>query len=202
MKTFTITFLVSFGLSIAWSQTTFSRQLNNLQIEKLQNRIAGKTKPKPNLDQDSDTLFDSHDAVFYFNRAKKIAPSDRRSALLDLNRAIEINPKYAEAYAGRGNIKISLSDHKSDPKLDVQRDAILDFDRAIKFGYHTPEIYMARGFARFKVGDKKGGIVDINQVAEIYRKQGDVVKHRNMTVMSQMMKDEMNGVKGREGAWP
>jgi tetratricopeptide (TPR) repeat protein len=202
MKNFSITFFISMGLSITWSQQTFSRQFNNSQIERSQDLIAEKTKLKPNSDLDLDTSFDLHDAFFYFNRAKKIAPSDRRAALLDLNKAIEIHPKYAEAYAARGNIKIILSDHKSDPQLDVQRDAILDFDRAIKFGHRIPVIYMSRGFARFKVGDKKGGIVDIDRAAEIYHKQGDTMRYRNMTVMSQMMKNEMNGVKGRDGAWP
>ena len=49
--------------------------------------------------------------------------NDYSDAIIDLNKAIEINPRYAEAYNDRGVAKRGLKDYDS---------AIADFDKAIE----------------------------------------------------------------------
>jgi len=61
------------------------------------------------------------EAQFYFTSAisKKHSPE----ALADYDRAIELNPKFVEAYSNRALVKYALNDDKG---------ALADFDRAIE----------------------------------------------------------------------
>ena len=64
----------------------------------------------------------------YFNRAHdKLALEDFRGAIADFNKAIELNPNYAEAYSSRGLSKLSL--HQKD-------EGCMDLSKAGELGYY------------------------------------------------------------------
>jgi tetratricopeptide (TPR) repeat protein len=119
---------------------------------------------------------------------QKERQNDYRGALIEYDRAIELNPRYADAYVGRGFAKYKLGEKSSavsdfstaialNPKsarayqnrgtmyLEF-RDweyAIRDFDQAIAIDPNYAEAYIGRGIARESwPSSKTGGMVDLN----------------------------------------
>ena len=76
-------------------------------------------------------------------------------AIAEYDKALKINPKFAEAYYNRGLIKHELGDSKG---------AIADFDQAIKIDPQYVEAYTQRGLAKDKLGDKAGAKEDYKYV--------------------------------------
>lgn len=88
----------------------------------------------------------------YFNQgSEKLKSQNFKEALIDYNKAIELNPKYGKAYNDRGFVKIYLAD------LDG---ALSDFNTAIEINPNQEEPYFNRGIAKAKLKDYKGSIVD------------------------------------------
>ncbi|TVR20358.1 MAG: hypothetical protein EA389_16330 [Ilumatobacter sp.] len=74
---------------------------------------------------------DDHDAVFHMLRGRvQLARRDYRSALIENQRAIELNPTFAAAYCGLGD---SLS---CEGRYD---EAIEQFTRSVALGLHDPQ---------------------------------------------------------------
>ena len=61
-------------------------------------------------------------AEYVLKGKSKYAKSDYSGAKLDYNKAIELDPKFAEAYFERGNLKAELMDYSN---------AVQDYDKAI-----------------------------------------------------------------------
>jgi tetratricopeptide (TPR) repeat protein len=146
------------------------------------------------------TTLDAQSAINYNNQGvAKFKSGDNYGAIADYNRAISINPKYAESYVNRGIAKFKLGDIKAaisdydraiainmrdgeayynrgiaQFELGDDRAAILDFDRAIAIHPQDAEIYGNRGVAKSAVGDKPGAIVDLTQAAKLFRAQGQL----------------------------
>ena len=89
---------------------------------------------------------------------EKHKKGDLDGAMADYNRAIEIDPKCAEAYINRGNAK----SEKGNPD-----DAIVDLSRAIEINPKFAEAYNNRGVAKGKKGDLDGEIADYSRAIEI-----------------------------------
>jgi hypothetical protein len=79
-------------------------------------------------------------------------------AIEDFDRAIEINPKDANAYQNLGVTYAKLGNH---------RQAIEDFDRAIEINPEYAEAYYNRGFIYGKLGDFRQAISDYDRAIEI-----------------------------------
>jgi tetratricopeptide (TPR) repeat protein len=130
---------------------------------------------------------------------------DPRQAISDYDRAIEINPEYADAYNNRGVAYGELGDHrqeisdydmaiKIDPELALayinrgvayrelgnQRQAILDFDKAIEIDFENADAYKGRGFAYGKLGNHGQAISDFDRAIEINPKYADVYNGRGV----------------------
>lgn len=82
-----------------------------------------------------------------------------KPALARFDRAIELHPRYSEAYYSRGNAKSALGDFQL---------AIEDYNKAIEF-YRTSvlfrgydDAYINRGNAKSSLGDHQGAIEDYN----------------------------------------
>ena len=61
--------------------------------------------------------------------------NDYNGAILDCNKAIDLNPQYAEAYNNRGTAKRGLNDHNG---------AIADYDKAIELNPQYANAYRNR----------------------------------------------------------
>jgi tetratricopeptide (TPR) repeat protein len=87
---------------------------------------------------------------------------NRKEAIADYDRAIDINPKYAEAYNNRGNAKDDLGNRK---------EAIADYDRAIAIDPKFAEAYYNRGIAKSELENRQGAITDMNTAVGLFRQQ-------------------------------
>jgi tetratricopeptide (TPR) repeat protein/S1-C subfamily serine protease len=95
------------------------------------------------------------EAYVYSNRGNtKSALGNKQEALIDYDRAISINPKYAVAYNGRGLVKSALGNKQA---------GIIDFDRAIMLSPRYPGAYNNRCAAKLELGDKQAAIVDCDR---------------------------------------
>lgn len=94
------------------------------------------------------------DAVVHFNRAAaKARRSDYVGAVADCDRAIAINPNYADAYSFRGLNKSILGNLQG---------AITDFDHAITLNPNNADYYHRRGNCKAKQRDHDGAITDLD----------------------------------------
>jgi tetratricopeptide (TPR) repeat protein len=119
---------------------------------------------------------------------QKERKDDYQGALKEYDRAISIDPRYADAYIGRGFIRYKLGE-RSNAAIDFStaitlnpksargynnrgnlylefKDweyAIADFDRAIEIDANYADAYIGRGVAKESwPGDKTQGMVDLN----------------------------------------
>ena len=87
----------------------------------------------------------SQDAIVYYGRGlAKSTKGDQDGAIADFSRAIELNPKLAEAYLNRGLAKSTKGD---------QDGAIADESQAIELNPKLAEAYLNRGGAKQTKGD-------------------------------------------------
>jgi tetratricopeptide (TPR) repeat protein len=82
---------------------------------------------------------------------------DYQQAIKDFDRAIELDPKLAEAYWGRGNTYHALGDYQQ---------AIKDFDRAIELDPRFAEAYRCRGKTYNELGNRQQAIEDWKAAAK------------------------------------
>jgi MFS transporter, PAT family, beta-lactamase induction signal transducer AmpG len=132
-------------------------------------------------------------AILYGNRALiKLDLEDLETAILDSDRAIELDNKNPQTYIVRGKIRDRLGDTalaisdvtkaiELDPKNpqyyvarskildrvgDTER-AISDVTKAIKLNPKNPQHYVDRGKMRDRSNDKEGAISDLNQAIKL-----------------------------------
>jgi len=83
---------------------------------------------------------------------------DYSGAILDYNKAIEINPYYTEAYYKRGNAKRDIGDN---------RGAIQDYNKVIEINPNDADAYLNRGYAKDKFDDKNGACLDWSMAGKL-----------------------------------
>ena len=94
-------------------------------------------------------------AYAYFVLGKtKFAAKDYDNAMIDLDKAIQMNPKFIYAYYGRGIAKSELGDYNG---------AIVDYDRYIELNPGDAEAYYRRGQAKEALGQKKAAKADFER---------------------------------------
>jgi tetratricopeptide (TPR) repeat protein len=101
----------------------------------------------------------SHGPTAYFRSGlTKRAKGDLDGALVDYNKAIELNPQYAYAYNNRGLIKQAKGDLSG---------AITDFDKAVELDPKDSQAYYNRGIVRRDKGDLEGAITDYDEAIKL-----------------------------------
>jgi tetratricopeptide (TPR) repeat protein len=79
-------------------------------------------------------------------------------SIADLNKAIQLNPNYVEAYNNRGNVK------RAQGNLDG---AITDYNQASQLDPNDPRPYQNRGFVKGLKGDFEGAIADYDRAIQL-----------------------------------
>lgn len=79
-------------------------------------------------------------------------------ALLNLNKAIEIDPNYSQAYFVRGNIKDAFDDRHG---------AMKDYNHAVEKNPKFGDAFFARGNVKMKLQDYYGAIADYSSAIAI-----------------------------------
>jgi serine/threonine protein kinase/regulator of sirC expression with transglutaminase-like and TPR domain len=106
----------------------------------------------------------------YINRGlARLKLGDINGAIVDYNRAIEINPRDFEALYSRANLQIISGDDKA---------ALVDFSKAIEVNPRYHQAYNNRGVVRCDLGDKKGAIDDYNKAIEINPRYDEAYNNR------------------------
>ena len=91
-------------------------------------------------------------ASYYYNRGNdKDDEGDYYGAISDYNKAIEINPRYADAFINRGIAKRKLEDYYG---------AISDYNRAIEINPSYRKAYRSRGIVKEILGNLQGACAD------------------------------------------
>lgn len=139
-------------------------------------------------------------AADYVNRGVvRYDSKDYQGAISDFNKALKIDPNYADAYihraAARSNLlkddQGAISDLNKALKIDPNnaiayagrglvryrlkdyQGAISDCNRAIKIDPNNAYAYAGRGSALYMVGDKRKARGDWETAAQLYRQQGN-----------------------------
>jgi tetratricopeptide (TPR) repeat protein len=103
------------------------------------------------------------DAEAYYQRGRAYQHlTDRDRAIADFTQAIALQPDYAEAYFGRGDIS-----HRVSPGSDLNQ-AVADYSRAIELRPDYVEAYKARGWAYEWLNDLTQANDDYKQALAIY----------------------------------
>jgi tetratricopeptide (TPR) repeat protein/S1-C subfamily serine protease len=112
-------------------------------------------------------------AYAYNNRGTaKSELGNEQEAILDYDRAIALNPKFALAYYGRGTAKSALGN---------KQEAILDYDRAISLNPKDAKAYNNRGNAKSALGNKQEAIADFDRAISLNPKHALAYNNRGTT---------------------
>jgi tetratricopeptide (TPR) repeat protein/S1-C subfamily serine protease len=128
-------------------------------------------------------------AYIYNTRATaKFQSGDLKGAIGDANQAININPKYSEAYLNRSLIGSTLGDFKS---------AISDADRAININPNFAEGYLMRSLVNIQVSNFKGAASDSTKAISINNTKGgfyqSIASNRNgISILALTLRGQAN----------
>ncbi len=142
---------------------------------------------------------------FLARSSHKILSKDYQGAILDLDQAIQENPRDARAHMNHGLIRGVLGD-KQGALLDFNQalqinpslaeayynrgfiraelqdylGAVADFDQSLRIKPKDAETCHCRGMVRYKLGDQQGAIADFELAANLYLKQGRADAHQGL----------------------
>jgi tetratricopeptide (TPR) repeat protein len=88
-------------------------------------------------------------------------------AIVDLSKAIELNPEFSEAFTNRGLAKYNLKNYE---------EAIKDLDSSIELNPNSAIAYLNRGYAKLD-GKKEGACDDFYKALDLgYEDVSDIIK--------------------------
>jgi tetratricopeptide (TPR) repeat protein len=132
-------------------------------------------------------------ALTHYNRGcDKYLKEDYKGAIRDIDKAIQLDPNYADAYQCRGlsysalqNYKLAVKDYDKAIQLkpnvadlyffrgnayagiEEYKLALRDYDKAIELKRKDGSVYLFRGIARFELGDYQGALEDYNRTIRL-----------------------------------
>lgn len=111
----------------------------------------------------------SQEQEFYHRGLEKAKEQDYQAAVREFDRALRINPQFADAYYKRGRCRFELGDRSG---------AIADYTQALQIQPERTEFYLSRGLVRLAQADNSGALDDaslalkLNAQAQAYSLQG------------------------------
>ena len=109
-------------------------------------------------------------AQIYNNRGSvNVSVGQYNRALLNYNRAVELNPDFAEAYNNR---EIAYRN------LDQLEKAVADYSKAIELNPNFDEAYNNRGIANVKLGRIQQAVTDYDKAIELNPKLAEAYNNR------------------------
>jgi tetratricopeptide (TPR) repeat protein len=111
-------------------------------------------------------------AADWFQKAAGLVDSQKpQEAIEAFNKAIELDPKYGQAYNGRGFMHLILG--------DLQQ-ALRDFTQSIQFDPRNPEPYNNRGIIHGRMGDMEKALQDHSRAVELGPGQWSYYQNRGL----------------------
>lgn len=93
---------------------------------------------------------------------------DKKEAILDYTKAIEINPNDANAYFSRATIKFKFLDFTG---------GISDLNKVIEINPKSAQAYYYRGFYKNALNQREEGCSDLNKAGELgYKRAYEIIK--------------------------
>jgi tetratricopeptide (TPR) repeat protein len=123
---------------------------------------------------------------YFTSAAQKYQQGDYQGALNDYNRAIQINPRNANAYYNRGLLKAT--------KFQDPQGALADYDRAIKIKPGYDAAYNNRGNLKTEqLKDYQGALTDYNQAIKLKPRNADAYYNRGVLKYT-LLTDRTGGI--------
>jgi tetratricopeptide (TPR) repeat protein len=123
---------------------------------------------------------------YFTSAAQKYQQGDYQGALNDYNRAIQINPRNANAYYNRGLLKAT--------KFQDPQGALADYDRAIKIKPAYDAAYNNRGNLKVEqLKDYQGALADYNQAIKLKPRNADAYYNRGVLKYT-LLTDRSGGI--------
>ncbi len=97
--------------------------------------------------------------LYYWSATIKASTGDKKSALADYDKVIELNPKDGNAYVMRGICKSDLNDPIG---------AIEDYNKALEINPKDSSAYSMRACAKLDLGDFNGANADLEVANKLY----------------------------------
>lgn len=88
----------------------------------------------------------------------RVEKSEFEQAVVNYNKAIELNPEFVYSYYNRAEIRSIQKDYRA---------AVLDYNEVIRRDPEFAEAYYNRGLARLYMGEKQKGLDDLRKAGEL-----------------------------------
>jgi tetratricopeptide (TPR) repeat protein len=94
----------------------------------------------------------------YQTGMSKIQSGDQTNALVELSRAIQLNPKYEKAYLARGTARQALLDFGA---------AINDYGKVIELNPSNEPAFYNRGLCKLRLKDDRSALADLTEAVKL-----------------------------------
>ncbi|MBF2064182.1 MAG: tetratricopeptide repeat protein [Calothrix sp. C42_A2020_038] len=109
--------------------------------------------------------------LFYQKGVDKYEQENYKAAITNFNKAIDINPDYAQAYNRRGDAYYRLGEYQKSQA---------DSSMAIRLNPEDANSYYDRGFSLYSLGNYNGAIADYNQAIKLEPKNANAYYARGL----------------------
>ena len=107
--------------------------------------------------------------AYYSLGVERFANEDYAEAIVNFDKAIELNPKYVRAHYERGRTQSYLDDYTS---------AIATLTQTLTIDPADPDIYYSLGTAKFLLGDYDDAMVDLDKAIELDTQHANTYANR------------------------